>query len=173
MTRSQLNPLPQYFDRYINRCDDIELIDALKLCLEEIKAFPIEKWKSLGDNIYAPGKWTIKDILQHLIDTQRIFTYRALAIARNETALLPSFDEELYAKAAHATVRNLEDLIDELHIVYQSFLAMYHGFSAEMLLKRGKSFNGDYSVADIGFTMAGHLRWHVKVLEEKYYPLIA
>ncbi len=173
MTRSQLNPLPEYFDRYINMCDDVELLDALKICIEEINSFPLDKWNALGDKVYAPGKWTIKDMLQHLIDTQRIFAYRALAIARNETAMLPSFDEDMYANAAQASVRNLEDLIDELRLVYQSFLVLYKSFSADTLTKKGKSYKGFYSVADIGFTMAGHQRWHLKVLEEKYYPLIS
>lgn len=172
MTRSQLSPLPEYFDRYINLCDDIELMDALKICIDEINNFPIDKWKTLGSKVYAPGKWTLNDIIQHLTDTLRIFTYRALAIARNETAMLPSFDEDMYAKAAQANQRSLDDLINEVRIVYQSFLAMYQSFSTETLLKQGKSFKGLYSIADIGFTMAGHLRWHLKVLEEKYYPLI-
>lgn len=172
MTRSKLNPLPEYFDRYINLCDDIPLTDALQLCIDETYHFPMDKWEALGNKVYAPGKWTIKDILQHLIDTERIFTYRALAIARNETAAMPSFDEDQYALAANGSTRSLTDLIHELRLVYASFLAMYKSFSEDTLRKTGKSYKGSYSVADIGFTMAGHQRWHLRVLEDKYYPLI-
>lgn len=172
MKRSELYPLPEYFDRYINMCDDIALTEALQLCIDETYQFPIDKWEALGDRVYAPGKWTIKDILQHLIDTERIFTYRALAFARNETAQPPSYDEDQYALAANGSSRSIADLIHELRLVYASFLAMYQSFSAETLRKTGKSYKGVYSVADIGFTMAGHQRWHLRILEEKYYPLL-
>jgi hypothetical protein len=172
MKRSQLTYLPEYFDRYINLCDDVELMDALQTSIDEAAAFPLEKWKALGDKVYAPGKWTVKDILQHLVDTERIFTYRALAFARHEKVQPPSFDEDGYANAAAAGSRNIESLVEELQLVHQSFKAMYASFTPAILQKEGKSFKGMYSVASIGFIMAGHQRWHLKILEEKYYPLL-
>lgn len=172
MIRSQLFPMPEYFDRYINKCDDVDIITAIQTSIDELDKAPVEKWKALGDKVYAPGKWTIKDILQHLIDTERIFTYRALAFARNETQQPPSFDEDGYAVAADPKDRSIESLVDELRITHQSFKMMYESFTPDMLNKAGKSFKGEYSVASIGFIMAGHQRWHFGIVEERYLPLI-
>ena len=79
----------------------------------------------MGDKVYAPGKWTIKDILQHLIDTERIFGYRALAFARSEKQAMPTFDEDDYANKALANNRTLESLIDELILSHKSFKALF------------------------------------------------
>lgn len=172
MKRSQLSTVPEYFDRYINKCDDVELLDAIQTSIDELDNAPIEKWKALGDNVYTPGKWTVNDILQHLIDTERIFSYRALAFARGEMQPLPSFDEDGYAVAAQATNRTVESLVEELKLSHQSFKSLYQSFTPVMLSKMGKGFKGDYSVASIGFCMPGHQRWHLQVLEERYYPLL-
>jgi hypothetical protein len=172
MKRSELTPIPEYHDRYINLCDDVELLDVIEISIKELDTFPLEKWKKLGDKVYAPGKWTIKDILQHLIDTERIFMYRALAYARNEKTKLPSYEENEYAENAKTSHRTFEELINELRTVHLAFKTMYESFTPEMLARQGEGFKGLYSVASIGFIMAGHQRWHLKVLEERYYSLI-
>ncbi|MFT3794081.1 DinB family protein [Flavobacterium sp.] len=172
MKRSEIHPMPEYFDRYINLTDDVTLLEALETSLSELENFSLEKWIALGDKAYAPGKWTGKDLLQHLIDTERIFAYRALAFSRNETGRMLSYDEDSYAKNAQANHRSVEDLFEELLWVRKSFLALYRSFTPEMFAKTGKSFKGHYSVTDIGFIIAGHQRWHLKVFEEKYLPLL-
>ena len=98
MLRSEINPMPEYFDRYINMTDNVELLEAIQISLDELDQAPVEKWKALGDKVYEPGKWTIKDILQHLIDAERIFCYRALRFARNDKIDLPGFEENDYSK---------------------------------------------------------------------------
>ncbi|MFT3679657.1 MAG: DinB family protein [Ferruginibacter sp.] len=173
MKRSQLTILPEYFDRYILKCDDVELIDTIQKSIEEVQNFPVEKWKEIGNNVYAPGKWTIKDILQHMVDTERIFSYRALAFARDEMQPLPGFNEDHYAYAANAVNRPIEDIIDELLTLHHSFKQLYSSFSSETLAKTGRSFKGEYSVADIGFIIPGHQRWHLDILKERYYPLLS
>jgi hypothetical protein len=85
MKRSDINPMPAFFDRYINLIADIELNVALQQSLEAAENFPMDKWKALGDRVYAPGKWTIKDMIQHITDTERIFAYRALRFARKDS----------------------------------------------------------------------------------------
>lgn len=172
MKRSELNSLPEYFDRYINKCDDVEILTAIQTSIDELDNLPLDKWEALGDAVYAPGKWTVKDILQHLIDTERIFAYRVLVISRNETQALPSFDEDGYAAAAFATRRSLKELVDELRLVNQSYKALYRSFTPAMLNKMGKGFRGEYSIASMGFCMPGHQRWHFQILEERYYPLL-
>lgn len=168
ITRSQVNPMPAYFDRYINMTDDVTLDEAFQISLNEIDQFPLARWKALGDRVYAPGKWTVKDILQHLIDTERIFAFRALAFARGETQKLPSYSEDDYASAANAVSRDLESLVAELRAVRQSSRLLFQSFSETMLDAEGIGFKGPYSVRSIGFILTGHQRWHVKVLKEKY-----
>lgn len=172
MIRSQLSPMPEYFDRYINMCDDVELLTALQTSLDELDHLPLAQWTALGDRVYAPGKWTVKDILQHLIDTERIFSYRALAFARQESQKVPSYDEDAYALAANARQRSLESLVQEMKASRLSLLALFQSFTPEMLARVGMGFRGEYSVHSIGFILAGHQRWHLNILEERYYPLL-
>ncbi len=171
MTRSQINPMPEYFDRYINMTDDVDLSTALKISLQELENAPIEKWKALGEKTYAPDKWTVKDILQHLIDTERVFSYRALSFARGEGSVT-SYDEENYGKMANANRRTIENLIEECILVRKSTIKLYESFTNEMQNRVGMGFKGEYSVLAIGFIFSGHQRWHFKILEEKYYPLL-
>lgn len=173
MKRSDINPMPEYFDRYINLADDVELMDALETSIKELHNLPIEQWKAIGDKVYAAGKWTIKDIVQHMIDTERILAYRALCFARGEAAQLPSYDEDSYAHNANANNRTLEDLIAEWVLVRTSFVALFKSFTPSMLLQTGLGFKGRYSVLAIGFIMAGHQRWHSKIIEERYLPLVS
>jgi hypothetical protein len=171
MNKSQINPMPHYFDRYINLADNVEVIASLKASENELNQFDIEKWQKIGDKVYAEGKWTIKQIIQHIIDTERIFSYRALGIARGETIKLPSFDENIYAENGSVNHRDLGDLITELKAVRVATIALFQSFTDEMLLKSGPSFNGTYSVLAIGFIIAGHQRWHYNVMEERYFKL--
>lgn len=171
ITRSQLSPLPEYFDRYINLVDDVPLVKALNISIDELSNAPTDKWKALGDRVYAPGKWTINDILQHVIDTERVFSYRALSFARGEQKVM-SFDEEGYGKIANATNRTLESLMEEAAQVRQSSLLLFRSFDDQMLNRKGIGFKGEYSVHDIGFIIAGHQRWHFNIIEERYMPLV-
>lgn len=171
MKRSEINPLPEYFDRYINKCDDVELSEALRISVLELKNAPVEKWKAMGDKVYAPGKWTVKDILQHLIDSERVFSYRATAFARGEKDVM-SFDEDLYGRNANAGARSIEDLLEEAVCLRTSFIYLFESFSDKMLLQTGNGFKGPYSVSSIGFIVPGHQRWHLDIVKEKYFPLL-
>lgn len=172
MKRSELKHMPNYFDRYINLAEDVELVDALEISLKELQNVPLDKWKALGDKVYAEGKWTLKQLLQHTIDTERVFVYRATAFARKDQQRMIPFDEDLYASNATASHRNLEDVLEEAILLRKSSIALYKSFTEEILNTIGKSFNSEYSVASIGFVIAGHQRWHFKVLEERYFPLL-
>ena len=169
-TRSQLSPLPQYFDRYINLVDDVTVTQALEISLKELHDAPLQQWKAIGSKVYAPGKWTINDILQHVADTERVFAYRALSFARGEKDVRP-FDENLYGQNAGATNRTLEDILEELIAVRKASILLYKSFNETMLNRKGVGFKGEYSVHDIGFIIGGHQRWHWRVIEEKYLRL--
>lgn len=171
MKLSEINPMPEYFERYMNKCDDVDILTAIEISIKEVEQIPVDKWNSIGLKTYAPGKWTINDILQHLIDTERIFIYRALSIARGEKQPLPPFSENDYVTEANASVRDLETLISELLNLHRSLLDMYRSFTPDILLRKGNSFAGEYTVADIGFILPGHQRWHFDVINERYSGL--
>lgn len=168
MKRSDINPMPAYFDRYINQVEDIELNDALHQSLAELDELPVEHWRAVSYQPVAVGQWTVNETLQHLIDTERVFSYRALAFARGEQERLTLFDEAAYAAASNANQRDLSDLIAELKTVRQSFIHLFASFTDEMLQRSGQGFKGEYSVLSIGFTMPGHQRHHFKILVERY-----
>lgn len=173
MKKSDIKNMPEYFDRYIDLTDDVDHLEALKISLLELENFPVEKWKTIGEKVYAPGKWTVKDILQHYIDTERVFSYRMTAFARNDGQRMLSFDEDLFAKNADANRRTIDDLLAELILVRKSYIAQYQSYTDEMLQRVGQGYNGsEYSVLAMAFMIAGHQRWHFRVVEEKYYPLI-
>lgn len=172
MRKADIQPMPEYFDRYINKTDDITLMEALEISMKELETLPVEAFKDLGDSVYAPGKWTIKDLIQHMIDTERIFAYRALVFAREEDGKVSPFDEELYANNAKTGHRTIEDLMEEWILVRKSFISMYKSFTREMLLKQGKGYLGPYSVLSIGFLIPGHQRWHMEIVQERYLPIL-
>jgi hypothetical protein len=172
MKKDQIKPMPDYFDRYINKVDDVSLMQALQISMKEIEELPLPSFEALGNQVYAPGKWTIKDILQHLTDTERVFTYRATAFSRKDPGQMLSFDENLYVSNADANNRSLSDIIHEMKIVRSSFVELYKSFSDEVLLRKGKGATGEYSVLAIGFIIPGHQRWHLDVIKERYFPLL-
>src|ERR1700756_2838860 len=120
MKKSEIIKMPNYFDRYINLVENIDVIAALEkygpASLEKEKAI----FEKLGDKVYAPGKWTIKDILQHIIDAEKVFTYRALRFARNDKTELPGFNEDDYAAIANTKNRTIADLLEEFNLLRHS-----------------------------------------------------
>lgn len=172
MKKSAINPLPAFFDRYINRVEEMELQDAL-LQYSPVKLFAdTDSLLALGDKVYAPGKWTVKDILQHCLDTERIMTYRALRFARNDSTLLPGFEEDYFAAHAKGNRRTLPDLLEEWGLLRNSTIALFRSFDEEMLMRTGQSFKGDISVLALGFVICGHPIHHLHVIQERYYPLL-
>ncbi|MBP6623953.1 MAG: DinB family protein [Chitinophagaceae bacterium] len=173
MKKSAIQQMPKYFDRYIHLTDDVTFLEALEISIQELIDAPIDKWKALGEKVYAPGKWTIKDILQHYIDTERVFTYRITAIARGDKQMMTPYDEEMFAANALANRRTVDDLYDELLSLRKTTLMMFKSFTEDMLLQEGHGFNDTtYCVLSLAFMLAGHQRWHFKVLQERYYPLL-
>jgi uncharacterized damage-inducible protein DinB len=120
------------------------------------------------DYCYAEGKWTVKELVQHLIDAERIFAYRALTIARGDQTPLPGFDETTYAAASKADARKWEDLVEEFKAVRQSTDLLFKSFTEDQLQQRGTTNQHKNTVNAIGFTAFGHLLHHKNILEEKY-----
>ncbi|MBS1689978.1 MAG: DinB family protein [Bacteroidetes bacterium] len=117
---------------------------------------------------YAPGKWTLKELMVHVTDTERIFAYRALCIARGEQALLPGFDENAYAAASDAQNRSIENIMVEYNSVRQASIALLSGFSDEVFLNIGNANNIPVSVRALAYQIAGHEMHHMNIIKERY-----
>jgi uncharacterized damage-inducible protein DinB len=122
---------------------------------------------------YAPGKWTLKEVVGHMIDDERIFAYRALCVARSEPRELPGFDENEYVAATRFEHRSLADLAAEYRAVRQATLALFQAFSLEEWHRRGTTNGYSASVRGLAFHLAGHELHHLRVLRGKYFPLMA
>lgn len=172
MKKISITVLPEFYDRYINETDDLDLSVALESYSVSLIIEDKDKLISLGNKVYETGKWTIKDILQHLIDCERVFCYRALRIARNDKTSLPGFDENEYIPEAKTERRTIDELLYELDSVRRTSILLFKSFDDEMLLRAGMCSGKNISVLAIGFTIAGHMLHHINVIKEKYYPLI-
>ncbi|MCK5678211.1 MAG: DinB family protein [Flavobacteriaceae bacterium] len=117
---------------------------------------------------YAEGKWTINEILQHIIDTERIFNYRALRFSRKDLTELVGFDQNLYVDQSNANEREFDSLLDELTILRKSTIHLYESFTSEVLLIKGKSNSNFMSVRALGYITSGHLLHHLDVIKTRY-----
>jgi hypothetical protein len=170
MKKSQIMVMPQFFDRYINIVEDSELVDGLE---KTISLFDVEKEaiKRVADKRYAPGKWTPKDIIQHVIDNERIQSYRAMRISRNDKTILPGYDEELLANHANASIRTIDDLMEEFRLLRQTNILMFRNLTDEMLQRSAICYQVEISALALGFVLVGHQIHHLNVLKERYFNL--
>ena len=172
MKKSDINPMPEYFDRYINLVADVELTQAFDDSIQQLNALDINLLKRLDGKKYAPEKWTVKDIFQHLTDVERILCYRALLFARKDGTIPQEFDQLLLVANANADKRPVEDLINELKTVRLASKSLFDGFDNETVLNKGINWKYEVSVLAVGFNIIGHQISHLKTIEEKYYPLL-
>ncbi len=171
MKKSDISLMPQFFDRYINKVDDISILDALSLHGPKNFIDDLSILESIGDKVYSEGKWTVKQMLQHIIDTERIFAYRAMRISRGDTTPLPGFDENLFAENAVANHRTLNDLLEEFTLVRNANIAMVKSMRENDFHKIGICSNQNISCGAILFAIVGHAMHHHEILRERYYTL--
>jgi len=117
---------------------------------------------------YDENKWTIKELVQHMIDTERVMSYGALRISRNDKIALPGFDENDYVLNANANQIPFVELLKEFSLVRKSSIAMYKGFTDEMLLHKGTASGTNVSVRALGYILTGHVLHHLKIIRERY-----
>jgi catechol 2,3-dioxygenase-like lactoylglutathione lyase family enzyme len=141
-----------------------DAIEALQSSRDEALAL----FRSASAPPYAPGKWTMKEILGHLIDDERIFAYRALCVARDEPRELPGFDEKTYAAAAESEQRSIESLLDEYQAVRASTIAFLASLTPEQWLRRGVVNGYPASVRGLAFHIASHELHHLRIIRERY-----
>ncbi|MFD2909049.1 DinB family protein [Flavobacterium ardleyense] len=162
------NEYASYYASYIDLVPEQDIVKGLNRQKEELlhffKAIPVFK----QEYAYAEGKWTIKDILLHQIDTERIFAYRALRIARNDKAALSGFDENDYVRFAKANDREYESLLQEYALVRDVTINLFKNFDKNTLLNTGTASNSNFSVRAIGYIILGHQLHHKNVIIERY-----
>lgn len=170
MNSNQL-PVNEYSNfnaTYIKAAANVELIEELEICLHDFIRFVQNISMDKFDYRYAEGKWTIKDIIQHVIDTERIFAYRALRISRNDITPLPGFEENDYVENTKANERGIQDLLAEFSSVRYSTLFLFKSFSEEQLKRMGTASGTAISVRAIGFIIIGHQKHHQHIFQERY-----
>ena len=172
MKKSDINPLPPNFAKYIDLVDNVELSEAFDESVRQLNEIDKELFERLDCKRYAPGKWTVKDILQHLADSDRIMGYQTLMLAREDESVLSGFNEKLHVENANADNRTIDALVDDIKIARAATVEMFESFDREMLLAKAINWKYKISVLAMGFTIIGHQKHHLKIIEERYLPLI-
>ena len=172
MKRSEIVPMPPFFDRYINLVEDVDLFEGFTKYTPESVFAETEKLIALGDRVYAEGKWTVKDILQHVIDNERIMAYRALRFSRNDKTQLPGYDEAILAANTVAGHRTVDDLMEEFSELRRSTITLFKNMDKTMLTRMGNANQTEISPLALGFVILGHPIHHMNVIRDRYFPLI-
>ena len=157
-----------YFERYIALVPPGDVLMVLReqqdLHLHEIEALT----NAQADYRYAPGKWSVKEVIGHLLDCERIFTYRAMSFARGETQPLPAYDDVAYVTGGRFGNRSLQSLAGEFRAVRGATVALFSNLDASALVARGVANNREYSVRAVAYIVAGHEAHHWRLFRERY-----
>jgi hypothetical protein len=157
-----------YYERYVSLVPEGNLVDLLV----EQQLDTIGMLRRVDDErglfAYAPGKWTIKEVIGHICDAERIFAYRALRFARGDSQALAGFDENAYAPAGRFNERRIGGLIDEFQSIRASTVHVFRYLNEDELARRGPANGNPISVRALGYVIAGHERHHAKLLRERY-----
>lgn len=157
-----------YYHGYISQVSEAEILPVLRSQTDALDVLLGRVTPERETYRYAEGKWSIREMIGHLIDGERVFGYRAFCIARGETQNLPGFEQNDYILTAPYDRIDLEDLLSEFRLVRLSNLAMFRTLDEDAWMRIGTANGNQVSVRAIAFIMAGHLRHHMGVLRERY-----
>lgn len=171
--RPQPGEYAAYADADIAAIPEDDAVAALRSSRDRVVALfaPLTDARVAGVR-YAPGKWTIKDLLGHLCDDERIYAYRALRLARTDDRVLAGFDQVRYAEAAGSEARSLTDLVEEYRSVRAASITLFAGLGSEAWTRRGTLEGHDVTVRGLAFHIVGHEGHHLRVLRDRYLPLV-
>lgn len=163
------NEYAPYFKQYLKLVAlDNSIVTNLESSQKEfenlLRGIPEEKQTF----VYKKGKWSVKEVVQHMIDSERIFAYRALSFARKDTTALPGFDQDFFTKYSNANLRDFKDQLKEMSLLRESTLLLFKSFSEESLLISGVMSDKKITVRALGYLFSGHQNHHLKVLKERY-----
>lgn len=168
MPAPDLSRIPVFYHNYVRQVAGDHLPDAFSAGTKTIISFLEQVPEEKRTYRYAEGKWTIKDILQHITDSERVFAYRALCFARLDPAPLPGFDENIFAAHAGAGRRAWNDLLDEFKTVRRSSEMLFASFDEKQLDAEGIANGNSIYVLGIGYIMVGHPLHHMNIIRERY-----
>jgi len=168
MTRPDLSNVPAFYKNYVEHVKDMDLSHALRQAGKQIQHLLVSVTEEKGTYRYAEGKWSVKEVLNHMMDAERVFTYRALRFSRNDQTPLHPFDENEYAVRANAHSRTIQHLAREMQWLRETTIDLYDSFTPEMLQRQGTASNQKISVLNLGYIIAGHDVHHRKILMERY-----
>lgn len=166
--KPNLDTVPEFYKDYINYVIHFDYIEGLKKTYDETLRILNTISEEKSNYAYAEGKWTIKDIVQHLIDSERIFAFRALCFSRGESQKIIGYDHDAYVENANANSREFKSILKEFQNCHQSTMDMVESFSKEMLTMHGNANGSEIKVIDLIYIMAGHQKHHINVLKERY-----
>lgn len=172
MEESEHKKDPEFLKYVYELNDGVELTEALQLSLKGIDEIDIDQLKRIGLRTYEKDKWTIHQMLQHLIDWERVWCFRAIIFARAEGSIPEAHDQEIMASNSNANELSIEQLINELRAVRQSTIAMFESFNKQILETNCVFFEYEMPLFSIGLTITAHQIHHLKVMEERYLPLL-
>ena len=169
MNKLQKFEFPVFYAPYIEILDGVSgLSDHLESSLELFEQLLYELKEDKYEYRYEEGKWTIKEIVQHLIDAERVFVYRSLRFSRKDATVLMGFEENSYVSNYDINKREFNDLLDEFCLLRRSTILMFQGFDEGILDLKGAVEGNIFSVRALGFICSGHVLHHLKVIEERY-----
>ena len=171
MEKSETKENPGFLEYVYKLNEGTELMEALKLGLKEINNIDIDQLNRIGLKTYEKDKWTIHRILQHLIDWERIWCFRAIIFARAEGTIPVAHDQEIMGKNSNADELSIEQLVNELRIVRQSTIMMFESFNKKILETTCEFFEYEMPLFAIGLTITAHQIHHFNVIKERYIPL--
>lgn len=169
-TRPPYSDYPPYYRTYVEVVPEGDILATLRGQLEHTLRLLGRFGETGADHRYAPGKWSVKEVVQHVCDTERVFAYRALTFARGDVTRLPGFEQDDWATAARIAHRKLSDVTDELVTLRRASLALFAGFDDATQARRGTANDAEFTVGSFAWIVAGHERHHATVLEERYLP---
>lgn len=172
MKKTDIEFVPSFYQGYIDKAPEKELMEALKTGGVDLYENNFDKLKQLGTKVYAPNKWTVNQMVEHLMDTERIFVNRSLRFARNDKTELPGYDHDIYVQNSRSNEIPLGKLVDQYKQIRKGTIATFENFNNEELMRVGVANGNKISVLTMGFILIGHPIHHYNVLEEKYFPLI-
>jgi uncharacterized damage-inducible protein DinB len=172
MKRPEATEYAEYYANYISKVpgtDALGVLESQRLQMLQLFAGRSDRDGSFR---YAPGKWSVKEVLGHITDTERIFSYRALRIARGDQTPLPGFEQDDYVRSGAFGARKLADLVEEFGAVRGASIALFRSFNEEAWSRRGVASQKEVTVRALAFITAGHQIHHRLILEERYFPAI-
>jgi hypothetical protein len=172
LVRPEPGEYPPFYETYVSKVpggDVMAQLESQRVQTAQLFAASTERD---GNFRYAPDKWTVKEVVGHLSDSERIFAYRALRIARGDQTPLPGFEQNDYVKNGNFAEQSLADLVAEFGLVRASTTALFRSFNAEAWARRGTASNNPITVRALAFIIAGHELHHRDILKERYFPAI-